>query len=293
MIELDVHAHVVPVSDTRVVSQPGIAWDAAGNSLSVDGERIGLSDLFHPERLLEWMRLHTVRRALISIPPPLYRRQLGHEAALVWALAINDGLAAIASASAGRLGALFHLPLEHPGLCHELVERHAGQAEGFAVGAGGDAQAMLSDSCFDRLWSALDRRRGFVFIHPSRCCDARLKPFYLENLAGNPYETGIAAAHLVMAGVPARFPDIRFCLAHAGGVFPSICGRLEQGFATRRPGVPQDVEWPRQAARRFYADGIAHDAAALRLAQEVFGEDHIMFGSDWPFPMGIREPLGS
>ncbi|WP_164034092.1 amidohydrolase family protein, partial [Serratia marcescens] len=37
-------------------------------------------------------------------------------------------------------------------------------------------------------------------------------------------------------------------------------------------------------------DCIAHDAAGLRLAVEVFGPDRILFGSDWPFPMGLPKP---
>jgi aminocarboxymuconate-semialdehyde decarboxylase len=28
----------------------------------------------------------------------------------------------------------------------------------------------------------------------------------------------------------------------------------------------------------------------LKLAQDVFGADHVLFGSDWPFPMGIPDP---
>jgi aminocarboxymuconate-semialdehyde decarboxylase len=39
----------------------------------------------------------------------------------------------------------------------------------------------------------------------------------------------------------------------------------------------------------MYADCIAHHPSALRLAQDIFGPDHVLFGSDWPFPMGLPE----
>jgi aminocarboxymuconate-semialdehyde decarboxylase len=133
---------------------------------------------------------------------------------------------------------------------------------------------------------------SFVFIHPGACRDARLSNFYLENLLGNPVETGVAASHLVMAGVPSKYPGIRFCLAHAGGVFAGIVGRLQKGFDTKRPGVDLGVEQPLQAARRFWVDCIAHHPAQLRLAEEVFGADKVLFGSDWPFPMGLQRPPG-
>jgi aminocarboxymuconate-semialdehyde decarboxylase len=47
---------------------------------------------------------------------------------------------------------------------------------------------------------------------------------------------------------------------------------------------------PLQAARRFYTDCIAHHPAALALARNVLGDDKVLFGSDWPFPMRIPEP---
>jgi aminocarboxymuconate-semialdehyde decarboxylase len=69
-----------------------------------------------------------------------------------------------------------------------------------------------------------------------------------------------------------------------------IAGRLEHGFATGRPGVDTTVESPKRALRRLRVDCIVHDAAALTLAAETFGADRIVFGSDWPFPMGLQDP---
>ncbi|HCU51013.1 MAG TPA: aminocarboxymuconate-semialdehyde decarboxylase, partial [Micromonosporaceae bacterium] len=58
-------------------------------------------------------------------------------------------------------------------------------------------------------------------------------------------------------------------------------------FPTRRSsalGVP--VRTPREAMRGFYVDDLVHDPEMLRLAEATFGEDHVLVGSDWPFPMG-------
>jgi aminocarboxymuconate-semialdehyde decarboxylase len=38
--------------------------------------------------------------------------------------------------------------------------------------------------------------------------------------------------------------------------------------------------------RRLYVDSLVHSAAYGRLLIEVVGEDRILLGSDWPFPMG-------
>jgi len=292
MIDVDVHTHLAPIVAHRLQGLKGVEWLEETSRLSLDGLVVGMKDLFFPERLVDWLDRRGVRRALVSIPPPLYRQRLSIEDARVWVEYLNEALLETVLRHPGRLAPLFYVPLEHPELIDPLMRVYArGEYAGIALAAGGHPDIVYSRQVYRGLWSVLDAHKSFVFVHPGTCSDPRLHPFYLENLAGNPYETGVAASHLVMAGIPACYPGIRFCLAHAGGVFPCLCGRLEQGFLTRRPGIDTEgVEWPRQAIRRFYCDGIAHDEATLELAREMFGEDHVLFGSDWPFPMGLTDP---
>lgn len=285
--DLDVHAHLAPINPPRLAALAGVEWREADEVLVLDGHRVGIKDLFHSERLVAHLDARGTARALVSIPPPLYRQGLPANEALAWARYVNTELLAIADASQGRLGALFYIPLEHPELFGALqADCDAGAFEGVALAAGGHPDIVYSKDAYTGLWQWLDDNAHFVFLHPGTCADPRLASFYLENLVGNPVETGMAASHLVMAGVPARYPAIRFCLAHAGGIFTSLVGRMQRGFETRRPGVDVEVEWPLQAARRFYADTIAHQPQALELAKTIFGESHVLHGSDWPFPMG-------
>ncbi len=291
MIALDVHAHLAPVLPAALAGIDGVAWDAARGVLVVDGHPVAMKPLYDPSALLRWMEAHRVSRAWISVPPPLYRQHLDAAAAARWTDCLNTGLRRICDAHADRLAPLFHLPLEHPSLAADLAAAWLRRdAAGFAIAAGGHAGHAYSDAALDPLWARLDAAGAFVFIHPGHCCDGRLQAFYLENLAGNPYETGIAAAHLVFGGVPERFPRLRLCLAHGGGTAAMLAGRWQRGRDTARPGVDPDIEPPASSLRRLYADCIVHDPAALALAARVFGDDHVVFGSDWPFPMGLPDP---
>ncbi|WP_423458249.1 amidohydrolase family protein [Ottowia sp. VDI28] len=292
MIELDVHTHLVPINAGRLQELPGVQWKPEDKALVLDGHKVGMKALFEPERLVAWMDRHDVRRALVSVPPPAYRQNLAPEAALAWVRYLNEELLSVCQASGGRLGALFYLPLENASLLAPLLQDFEAAAafEGVALAAGGHPAIEYAHACYQPLWAWMNERGSFVFLHPGACRDERLSQFYLENLVGNPYETAVAAAQLVMGGIPAQFPRIRFCLAHAGGMFTALVGRMQRGFDTERPGVDRALEPPLQAARRFYADGIAHHPSMLRLAREVLGEDKLLFGSDWPFPMGIEQP---
>ena len=108
----------------------------------------------------------------------------------------------------------------------------------------------------------------------------------MSNLIGNPVETTIAAANLVFAGVMHRFPGLKVILAHGGGCVAALCGRWQQGVATKRRGIPDLPLQPLDAVRKFYVDSLAHSPAFLAAIIDIIGADRILLGSDWPFPMG-------
>jgi aminocarboxymuconate-semialdehyde decarboxylase len=291
-IGLDIHAHLIPLVRSTVRDLPGIEWDADRDLLQVDGTALAVPQLYKPQALIDWMDRHRVARAWVSIPPTLYRLGQDEAAARPWVDRVNDGLAEVASRHPDRLEALFHLPVRHPALAAAAARRliGAGRAR-FAMPAGSAVHAvMLSDEAYEPLWRTLAEGRAFLFLHPSRGCDARLDRHSLQNLLGNPFETAVAAAHLAMSGVGERFPEITFCLAHGGGVTAAVAGRLARGRETGRPEIDTRVEPPRTAFRRFCVDCITHDPAGLALAAATFGDEHVLFGSDWPFSMGLPEP---
>ena len=212
--------------------------------------------------------------AYASVPPPFFAGE---------APGVNDRLATFVSAP---LRGLAYLPIGDVGVAVAEATRLRDDAwAGYVVASSAGART-LADRELERLWEVLDAEEAFVLVHPVEAPDARLARFYLANLLGNPYETAFAAACLVFADVPARFPRIRFCLAHAGGATAMLAGRWQRGYETQRPGIPELRLEPREALARFAVDSIAHSEAALDLARRTFAE--ILPGSDWPFPMGQR-----
>jgi aminocarboxymuconate-semialdehyde decarboxylase len=118
-----------------------------------------------------------------------------------------------------------------------------------------------------------------------------LREYYMSNVVGNPADTAIAAAHLVLSGTLEAYPELRILLSHGGGVIPELRGRLDHGFAVR-PETRHLPRRPSEYLRRFYYDTITHDPTLLRELVAWVGADHVLLGSDYPFDMGPDDPVG-
>ncbi len=268
----DVHTHLIPPTVLAAARSGSFGLSIEGKSLVVDGEhRLPLGKLADPAALLQWVSDQDLDGAVVSVPPALFRYDQGVE----WTALLNEGLRELAGP---QLRVLAHIPLLHasaPAVAAALGEE--GVFGGFALGTPGFAG-------LDSVWKVLDELNAFTLVHPGHSSDRRLDAFYLSNLLGNPYETGLAAAELVFTDVPARFPGIKFCLCHGGGVTAALAGRWQRGIDTDRPGIEAPSLAVAEALQRFVADDLVHDPAVLPLLESTFGD--VLAGSDWPFPMG-------
>jgi aminocarboxymuconate-semialdehyde decarboxylase len=289
MSGIDLHTHLAPRMAPAEVALDGLATGEDGR-LQLDGKPLGPPRLYRPELLEAYRAELGLDEVVVSVPPPFFRQDLPAAEAAVWVAAINDGLAD-AVAGLPHASPLAYLPLEHPEAALAEYERVRDQDAwvGVVASAGG-ASVSLADPALRPLWSALDRDGRMLLLHPGSSPDARLDAFYLSNLLGNPAETTLAAAQLVFGDVLATHPRMRVLLVHCGGCVPSVVGRWERGVDTDRPGLEPLTESPRVAVRRLYADCLAHDPAVVDLAAATFGDERMVLGSDWPFPMGIEDP---
>ena len=286
-ISLDPHCHVWPGPALDGVA--GAQWDAASGKLRIDGHAVGMPALYSPQALIDWLDEQRIDKAWVSAPPPAYRADLDRSTAAIWSDSLHDALNDMVAPHADRLSTMRLLPIEHPALAVEIVSATPAGAKLFTLSTGGPG-LVISGQAWEPLWQVLSERGATVLMHPGDGGDARLAPFYLSNLLGNPVETSIAVAHLVFSGAVSRCPGIRWLLAHAGGATAMLAARWQQGYVASRPGVDLAKEEPLVALKRFTVDWITHSPEGLKLAAGVFGEDRIIYGSDWPFPMGTMEP---
>jgi aminocarboxymuconate-semialdehyde decarboxylase len=146
------------------------------------------------------------------------------------------------------------------------------------------AGTELADPSLDRFFAVAHELGALVLVHPSdRDLSPRVTGLGLGFGAGMPIETALAAAALITTGALSRRPAVQICLAHGGGALPAMIGRLDKGQIIA--GMPADSpELPSRLAAQMWCDSLTYNHHALLAAVQVFGRDHVVLGSDYPFP---------
>ena len=208
------------------------------------------------------------------------------------AQAFNDACSVAHTAHPDRFLGLATLPMQAPDLAVQEIERVSKLPgiRGICVSTF-PASKELDDPGFHPIYAACERLGWCVFLHPVDTIGRdRLGRFYLRNLLGNPYDSGVAAAYLIFGGVLDMFPTLDVCLPHSGGTLPWVIGRLDQGVRVR--AELKHMKKPASAyLRRFFYDTIVHDDTALLHLIRLVGVDRMVLGDDFPFDMGYVKPV--
>lgn len=205
---------------------------------------------------------------------------------------LNDHLVSVVTQHPSRFASLATLPMQAPELAVRELERCMKLGfSGIQIGSHvGDWN--LNEACLFPVFEAAEALGASVFIHPwDMMGEARMQKYWLPWLVGMPAEVSLAICSMIFGGVFERLPRLRVAFAHGGGAFPGTLGRIEHGFHARPDlcGVDNNVN-PRDYLNRFYVDSLVHDRATLEFILNIFGEDQIMLGSDYPFPLGEARP---
>lgn len=208
------------------------------------------------------------------------------------ARAASLATAALVATAPGRLFGLGLVPLQHPTLLVAALEYAVLELGLVGVeisSSAGDVE--LSDARLEAFWSRAEELEAVVFLHPFGCTlDERLDRFYLANTVGQPTENAVALSHLIFSGVLDRHPRLRIVAAHGGGYLPGYIGRSDHAWRVR-PEAHGCSEPPSSYLRRIWFDSLVHDPAGLRTLVAAVGADRVVLGSDFPFDMGVDDPV--
>lgn len=298
---IDVHAHYVPESFLEAIEKEGaphgasLRQDGGNRTIMLAGRPYGpITRHYHETgpRLAD-MDKAGVDMQVLSLNPPMVTwadADLGARLARLY----NDELAATVAGCPDRLAGLATVPLQDVPAAVAELDRAIRQLGLRGVFIGSNIRGKdLDHPDLLPFFAKAEALRAPVFVHPIDVLGGeRVRPYYLHNGLGNPFDTAVAGARLIFGGVLDRFPRLQVFLGHAGGALPYLIGRLDRVHRVRREAQGEVRRRPTAYLRRLYFDTITHHALALEYLVNLVGADRVLLGSDYRFDMGTADPVG-
>ncbi|KAJ3302839.1 hypothetical protein HDV03_004528 [Kappamyces sp. JEL0829] len=288
---IDIHTHILPARLPDLSQNTKPIPDEEGKpkgrqSMMLDGKhfRDVECNCYNPEA-----RHDSDAIQVISTVPVLFNYWAKPEHCLDLAKYLNDDIAMTCQQYPEKFIGLATLPMQDPALAVEELHRCINELHLAGIQIGSHINDWNLDAPeLEPIWTACEALDVGIFVHPwDMEQEGRMKKYWFPWLIGMPCETTIAICSLILGGVLERHPKLRFCFAHAGGSFPYTLGRIEHGFNCRPDLVATKTKVPpSEYLGRIWTDSLCHDHDALDLLIKKIGQDRIIFGTDYPFPLG-------
>ena len=203
---------------------------------------------------------------------------------------VNNSMAEQQTIRPDRISWLASLPWQYELLALQELERCMRSGAVGVMDVANISGDSLTDAKFANIWREIDKRALPVLLHPGvpqGARDQQLDEYGLAPAVGFPADTSLAIARMILDGFFDRYPNIKVIAAHGGGSLPYLAGRLDMCHERMIAAKANVSEKPSEYLKRIYYDAVVYDSAALNMCIEVAGSaDRVMFGSDYPHPIG-------
>jgi aminocarboxymuconate-semialdehyde decarboxylase len=296
----DIHCHFVPEEffafaksrDEFAIKVKRAEGDAV--DLDIRGMHFGLNTTFFDmKKQVERMQRDGVERTILSLATPFIDYHLDAKIAVEAARMFNDSLAAAIASDRTRFGGWALLPMQDPQVAAQELRRCV-RDHGFVGGhiASNVRGVYLHDERFEPIFQAAVDLNVPLFVHPADPLGKdRTREYELTIVAGYLFDSTINILKMICSGFLDRWPALKLVCAHAGAFSPALRARMQREVDTN-PALSATLKMPvGDYLRRLYFDTICFEPAILRYVADVVPVEHLMLGSDAPFPLGEPDPV--
>jgi predicted TIM-barrel fold metal-dependent hydrolase len=292
---LDIYTHILPDAFFREMSRVSPKLENIGARLR------GVKKLFDLGLRFAEMDEIGDYRQIISLPNPPLEEIAGGATAAQLARVANDAMAELVAQHPRRFPAFVAaVSLDDVDAALKEAERAIRElgARGIQVFTN-IAGHPLDEARFKPVFAAMAAHDLPIWLHPAR--NASMPDYASEQKSrfemwwcfGWPYETSVAMARLVFAGVFDRHPGLKIVTHHlGGGMIPFFDGRIGAGMEVLGSRT-SDEDYSKVLSslkrphldyfREFYADTALFGAGnGLSCGLDFFGAERVVFSTDAP-----------
>jgi aminocarboxymuconate-semialdehyde decarboxylase len=300
-VTIDIHAHVaIPEAAKFVAPHLDMATIPLAHFATAETKALNQkqeADIGarrdHEHRLAD-LDAMAIDVQVIAPPPPQCYYTVPLNIAVKSAQLVNDGIAAFCANRPERFKGFGTVPMPDGNEAAKELERCVKKLGFTGVQVLTNvAGKELSDPAFAPFWKKAEELGVLVMIHPNGFTEAkRLERFYFNNVIGNPLETTIALHYLIFDGVLERHPKLKILAVHGGGYLGGYPGRIDHAWGARSDSHGSLPLPPTTYLKRIYVDTVVFTPYQLAELVRVFGADHVVMGTDYPYDMADFDPVG-
>jgi 2,3-dihydroxybenzoate decarboxylase len=239
--------------------------------------------------------------AILSLTSPGVQPLLDNAEAKAMVTRANDHLADRCATHPTRFVGMTSIAPQDPDWSAAEIRRGADDLGFKGVMVNSHTQGeYLDDPKFDPIFRALADTGQPLYIHPSTPPDAMIGPTLDAGLDGAIFgfgvETGMHLLRLITIGIFDRYPDLQIVVGHMGEALPYWLYRLDymhqagvrsQRYERMKP-LAKSIHDYMRANVCVTTSGMAWEPA-IKFAQEVLGEDRVMYAMDYPYQYVAHE----
>lgn len=248
------------------------------------------------EGLFKVMESSGIERVILNYPTTDAHIKVGGEdkACKIY----NDGISAVVKKYPHKFTGLCILPVNN--VKKMIYEFERSQKElclrGISLASSYD-KIYLDDKRFFPLYEAAQKENVPIFVHTQtinpigfeRVNDPLLTPV-IEYV----FDMSMCVSKMMMSRIFTDFPSLKFVFAHFGGVLPFLKDRFDTVYSMlRQRYLVNDLgKEPSEILKNVYCDTSAvRSKNIIKLALDMFGPEHILWGSDYPANKDIKGSL--
>ena len=299
-MNIDLHSHFFPID---VLSNPGKYQDRAPKivldkgKLSITsqiGMRAGLGEgAYDAVARIKALDEMSIDLQAISPSPILLFYWEDVVVAAHFSRKQNEAIQEIVQKHPDRFVGFGSVPLQSiPEAIAIAQEAKSLGLKGLEIGnAVGERQ--LDDPIFEAFFDAVQTLDMLLFVHPLEGGVDADDPIagVLGNVLQFPFRTTLMIERMILKGMFEKYPNLRLCLSHGGGLLAFNVWRLDHSYNLRQDLKKIIPQKPSGYLKKLYFDSIVHSVAALQYLIQVVGAGRVVIGTDYPMGMGDFEPL--
>jgi aminocarboxymuconate-semialdehyde decarboxylase len=301
-LTIDIHSHVaVPEAAEFVKPHLDLTTIPLGYFSTPDTKELNArqeadrrSRMTHYDERLADLEAMGIDLQLVMPPPPQCYYTVPLEIAVPATRMVNEGIADFVAGKPDRFIGLGSVPMSNAAEAAKELEHCMRRLKFKGVQiltnvAGNE----LSHPDYMPFWKKAEELGALVLIHPNGFTDAkRLTRFYFNNIIGNPFDTTVAVHYLIFDGVLERFPNLKILAVHGGGYLAAYSGRIDHAWGARSDVRGELPNPPTSYLKKIYFDSVVFTPHQIDVLVRVFGVDHILMGTDYPYDMAEYDPIG-